>query len=393
MNNIIEVDHLSRFFEVKNPKNIRPGESSVPNSVLSSSQETEIRDEGRLWALKNISFDLQAGDRLGIIGKNGSGKSTLLKILARVLSQSSGTFSIRGKVVALLEIGSGFHPDLTGIENVYLNAALYGYGRRQTSQLLEAIVEFSELGSMVNSPVRTYSSGMYSRLAFSVGAHIDSELLLVDEVLAVGDEGFQKKSFDKMLALRNSGRTLVFVSHDMRSIEKVCNRVLTLSNGVQTPAQENGGLTPTSIAVSQYLGVPLDRRSILGEVEVSNGLVLEAFDYLGSDGAVEPVFRCNLRSDSTNRIAIEVRMMSSSGALLEISRSETDIESGKSEFVLRVPTHGHYLGVLRFQLLIAPFGYEPVVVETELTPVPSSINSVNRLEECVVSTLGIRQAE
>lgn len=208
----------------------RPVEIQSEHMVLAPSQ-LEGAGPGRFWALRDVSFRVEQGQRIGIIGRNGSGKSTLLKILSRVTSPTEGGFRFRGRLVSLLEIGTGFHPDLTGRENLYLNAKINGMTERQIRAVFDEIVEFSELGMQIDMPIKRYSSGMYMRLAFSVAAHLDSEILVVDEVLAVGDTGFQKKCLTKMLDIGNSGRTLLFVSHDMDAVRKLCSSAIELSHG------------------------------------------------------------------------------------------------------------------------------------------------------------------
>ena len=208
----------------------RPVEIQSEHMVLSQ-QQFEGAPPGHFWALKDVSFRVEPGQRIGIIGKNGSGKSTLLKILSRITTPTEGQFRFRGRLISLLEIGTGFHPDLTGRENVYLNAKINGLTDRQIRDAFDDIVEFSELGVQIDTPIKRYSSGMYMRLAFSVAAHLDSEILVVDEVLAVGDTGFQKKCLTKMLEIGNSGRTLLFVSHDMDAVRKLCSSAVELSHG------------------------------------------------------------------------------------------------------------------------------------------------------------------
>lgn len=187
--------------------------------------------KGHFWALKDVSFEVRPGERIGIIGQNGSGKSTLLKILSRITAPTEGEFRFRGHLISLLEVGTGFHADLSGRENIYLNAAINGMTRKQIEARFNDIVEFSELGEHIETPVKRYSSGMYMRLAFAVAAHLESEILLIDEVLAVGDSGFQKKCKEKMLEVANDGRTLLFVSHDMDTVNYICNKTIELSHG------------------------------------------------------------------------------------------------------------------------------------------------------------------
>ncbi len=190
------------------------------------------RDGEELWALKNVSFTVQQGEVLGIIGRNGAGKSTLLKILSRVTAPTSGKIKVKGRVASLLEVGTGFHPELTGRENVYLNGAILGMSRREIDRKFDEIVDFAEVEKFIDTPVKRYSSGMYVRLAFAVAAHLDPEILVVDEVLAVGDAEFQKKCLGKMGDVAHEGRTVLFVSHNMGAISTLCSRVLVLENGI-----------------------------------------------------------------------------------------------------------------------------------------------------------------
>ena len=205
--------------------------SSASTNLVLTQEQQEGCPEGHFWALRDVSFEIKEGERVGIVGKNGSGKSTLLKILSRITTPSEGQFRFRGRLVSLLEVGTGFHPDLSGRENIILNARINGMSSRLIRQIYEDIVDFSELGRQIDTPIKRYSSGMYMRLAFSVAAHLESEILIVDEVLAVGDAGFQKKCLDKMLQVSGQGRTLVFVSHDMEAVRKLCSHAILLDHG------------------------------------------------------------------------------------------------------------------------------------------------------------------
>jgi homopolymeric O-antigen transport system ATP-binding protein len=193
--------------------------------------------EGRLsgenfWALKDVSFDVQPGEVVGIIGRNGAGKSTLLKILSRITEPTSGRIELRGRVGSLLEVGTGFHPELTGRENVYMNGSILGMSRREIQRKFDEIVAFAEVEDFLDTPVKRYSSGMYVRLAFAVAAHLEPEILIVDEVLAVGDAAFQAKCIAKMNEVSRHGRTVLFVSHNADAIQKLCNRVVLLKRGL-----------------------------------------------------------------------------------------------------------------------------------------------------------------
>jgi lipopolysaccharide transport system ATP-binding protein len=189
-------------------------------------QETQ-----EIWALRDVSFEVEQGEVLGVVGRNGAGKSTLLKVLTRITAPTSGRVEIQGRVGSLLEVGTGFHPELTGRENVYLNGAILGMKRREIDQRYDAIVEFSGVEKFIDTPVKRYSSGMYVRLAFAVAAHLEPEILLVDEVLAVGDAEFQRRCLGRMEELGNSGRTVVFVSHMLAAVAQLCDRAIQIEGG------------------------------------------------------------------------------------------------------------------------------------------------------------------
>jgi lipopolysaccharide transport system ATP-binding protein len=192
--------------------------------------EGDIKEE--FWALQNINFEIKRGDRVGVIGRNGAGKSSLLKLLSRITEPSSGRITIQGRVASLLEVGTGFHPELTGRENIFLNGAILGMNRSEIRRKFDEIVAFAEIEKFLDTPVKRYSSGMYVRLAFSVAAHLEPEILIVDEVLAVGDVQFQKKCLGKMQDVsKNEGRTVLFVSHNMIAIQNLCNDIIVLNKG------------------------------------------------------------------------------------------------------------------------------------------------------------------
>ena len=181
--------------------------------------------------LKNINLNIKKGETVALIGTNGSGKSTLLKLMTKILYPNSGIIEINGKLTSLLELGAGFHPDFSGRENIYFNASIFGLTKKEIDDRLENIIEFSELKNYIDNPIRTYSSGMYMRLAFAVAINVNADILLVDEILSVGDEHFQNKCIEKMLELKNEGKTMVFVTHSMESVRKLCSRVVWLYNG------------------------------------------------------------------------------------------------------------------------------------------------------------------
>lgn len=182
--------------------------------------------------LKNINIDIKKGETVALIGVNGSGKSTLLKLITRIIYPTSGAIKVNGKVSSLLELGAGFHPDFSGRENIYFNASIFGLTKKEIDDRLDSIIEFSELEEFIDTPIRTYSSGMYMRLAFSVAINVDADIILIDEILAVGDQHFQEKCMDKMLELKKSGKTIVFVSHSAGAVKFLCDRAIWLKDGV-----------------------------------------------------------------------------------------------------------------------------------------------------------------
>ncbi len=191
------------------------------------------RNENELYtALKDINLDIKKGETVGLIGVNGSGKSTLLKLMTKIIYPTKGEIITHGKLTSLLELGAGFHQDFTGRENIYFNAAIFGLTRQEIDKRLDEIIEFSELGEFIDNPVRTYSSGMYMRLAFSIAINVDAEILLIDEILAVGDQHFQEKCFNKLQELKESDKTIVIVSHSLDQIENLCTRAIWINNGL-----------------------------------------------------------------------------------------------------------------------------------------------------------------
>ena len=207
------------------------GKEDQNSSIISQNNLITRSNNEEVWALKNINVKIKKGEIIGIIGKNGAGKSTLLKILSRITSPSNGEIKVRGRIASLLEVGTGFHPELTGKENIYLNGAILGMKKIEIDQKFDEIVEFSGILKYIDTPVKRYSSGMKVRLGFSVAAHLEPEILVIDEVLAVGDADFQKKCIAKMKDVSNNGRTVLFVSHNMTSIRNLCSKCVVLEKG------------------------------------------------------------------------------------------------------------------------------------------------------------------
>ncbi len=206
--------------------------SSIAEALLSRIRSPFRRARvEELWAMQDVSFDVPRGDIVGLLGRNGAGKSTLLKLLSRITAPTTGEAKITGRIASLIEVGTGFQPELTGRENIFLNGAILGMRRQEIRARFDEIVDFSGVEKFLDTPVKRYSSGMYVRLAFAVAAHLDADILLVDEVLSVGDAEFQKKSLGKMESVAHSGRTVLFVSHDMAALESLCNTGLVFDRG------------------------------------------------------------------------------------------------------------------------------------------------------------------
>jgi lipopolysaccharide transport system ATP-binding protein len=239
---VIKVENLSKLYYLGGGQS-----NSLRDAVAGFIKNPKRKAKQELWALNDVNFSVGDGETLGIIGHNGAGKSTLLKILSRITKPSGGMIEIRGRVGSLLEVGTGFHNELTGRENIFLNGAILGMQRAEIESKFDEIIAFSELEKFLDTPVKHYSSGMYMRLAFAVAAHLEPEILIVDEVLAVGDISFQKKCLKKMRDVGESGRTILFVSHDMSAISRLCSRSIWLKDGILV---KDGA---TSEVVSAYL--------------------------------------------------------------------------------------------------------------------------------------------
>lgn len=247
-----------------------------------STHKAQFSTVEEFWALKDVSFEVKHGDRIGIIGRNGAGKSTLLKVLSRITEPTTGRARLKGRVASLLEVGAGFHPELTGRENIFLNGAILGMSKAEIARKFDEIVEFSEIGQFLDTPVKRYSSGMYVRLAFGVAAHLEPEILVVDEVLAVGDAQFQKKCLGKMNEVSTrEGRTVLFVSHNLQAIRQLCSRCLLLREGQlvvdATPAQAIDGYLQSNHSNEEHniqvriASLPNDPAFRLEAVKISQG--------------------------------------------------------------------------------------------------------------------------
>jgi ABC-type polysaccharide/polyol phosphate transport system ATPase subunit len=219
---VVTMNKVSKRFIIRKEK-------SLKERLVNFGRSRKHNDD--FWALRDIDLDIEAGTTVGLIGANGSGKSTLLKVIGGIIQPTNGVVRRRGQLAALLELGAGFHPDLTGRENVFLNGAILGLSQKQIEGYFDSIVDFSEIRDFIDTQVKFYSSGMYVRLAFAIAIHVDPDVLLVDEVLAVGDEPFQKKCLDKIKEFQQEGRTIVLVTHDLATVQEMCDRAIVLSHG------------------------------------------------------------------------------------------------------------------------------------------------------------------
>ena len=268
MKPVVEVENLSKLYKLGaiGATSLRESLEKLlgrkRNGVLPATKEPQVADDrvgpepGTFWALRDVSFSVNPGEVIGIVGRNGAGKSTLLKILSRITEPTSGRAILRGRVVSLLEVGTGFHPELTGRENIFLNGAILGMRRAEIAKKFEEIVEFAEVGKFIDTPVKRYSSGMFVRLAFAVAAHLDPEILLIDEVLAVGDAGFQKKCLGKMGEVASQhGRTVFFVSHNMGAVRSLCEQAILIDGGRLVMSGKPGDI------ISHYLSASMPKDS------------------------------------------------------------------------------------------------------------------------------------
>jgi lipopolysaccharide transport system ATP-binding protein len=331
--------------------------SRSPHSTTPSAQPALQADE-EFWALKNVSFEVQRGEVLGIIGRNGAGKSTLLKILSRITEPTEGCIHIRGRVASLLEVGTGFHPELTGRENIFLNGTILGMRRDEIKAKFDEIVAFAEIERFIDTPVKRYSSGMYVRLAFAVAAHLEPEILVVDEVLAVGDAEFQKKCLGKMQDVsQKEGRTVLFVSHNMGAVERLCSRCIYLKEGTiaahgNTPNTLGVYMKSAMDDVSQYAVGDRTDRGGDGSLRVV-GLIFK------KDPAIELIFSYQCLTQVRQGLRFVASINNVNGvcvtyldSMCDSSFSETPKEHGSVRVVISpdvyVPSGTYYINVAVF---------------------------------------------
>ncbi len=338
-------------------------------------QERRPEAERELWALRNVSFSVQPGERVGVIGRNGAGKSTLLKLLSRVTAPTEGRAEIRGRTAALLEVGTGFHPELTGRDNIVLNAAILGMNRREIVSRTDEIVEFAGVERFLDTPVKRYSSGMYLRLAFAVAAHLDPDILLIDEVLAVGDAEFQKKCLGRMEEIGKTGRTVVFVSHSMPAVLRLCDRVVLFDRGGViadgSPQQVvrtylDSGLGSSAERTWARDAAPGDDLVRLRAVRVRSGGVVTEEIEIRSPVEIEVEY-WQVRDGDDLQPTVNLHVTNDDGVLLFVTNDRTDHEwrrtsrrEGLVRAVCRIP--GNFLAEGRHLVLAAISSYNPTRV-------------------------------
>ena len=311
--------------------------------VHRSTPQADGRDDAILWALRNVTFDVANGEVVGLIGRNGSGKSTLLKVISQITEPSEGEVRVRGRVASLLEVGTGFHPELSGRENIFLNGAILGMTRAEILRKFDEIVAFAEVEKFLDTPVKRYSSGMYVRLAFAVAAHLEPEILVVDEVLAVGDSAFRQKCMGKMNDIASGGRTVLFVSHNLGAISQMCHRTVWLNSGQVVSAGPSEAVITEYVSELQKAG----RSNATWEREGSGRARLNAIhvrDAAGAEtdkvGMGEPV-SLHLEGGGAEpglKFSLRVQVVSNTGVpvIFAFNRDHVFTASASGEFCLRV---------------------------------------------------------
>ncbi len=312
-----------------------------------------FRPAERFWALKDVSFEVWRGETLGVVGPNGSGKTTLIKLLARITSPDAGEITVAGRLMSLVEVGAGFHPELSGRDNVFLNAAIFGVPVAQVRKRFDHIVEFSGLADFIDAPVKTYSSGMFVRLGFAVAAHLDADILLLDEVLAVGDLAFQARCMERIEEIRRSGRTILLVSHDLAAVERLCDKVILLTAG------EVAGEGAPSAMIEKYQHIAATRVPS-SSLDLEDGdVALHGVSFAGRDGA-----RPSTGSPLTVRVSYEARLSvddavftvgfiwPSSYICTELVSSSTTLVAGHGSIVFDCPMLAMQRGLYTVDLTV-----------------------------------------
>lgn len=368
----IQVKGISKSYKISHEMKANVGDVTMRDTIVRTLKKPvelltgHVMKKEKFWALHDVSFDVQPGEVVGIIGKNGSGKSTLLKIMSRITEPTHGEIVMNGRVASLLEVGTGFHPELTGRENIYFNGSILGMKKKEIEAKFDEIVAFSEVEKFLDTPVKFYSSGMYVRLAFAVAAHLEPDILIVDEVLAVGDAAFQKKCLGKMQDVAGQGRTVLFVSHNMNSINQLCNKAIYI---------REGKLIEESKDVRAVIDMYFDNQGILGktlEWKNNKNITSKYFDpqrvYISKNNSSDVVKEVKPLDDSVDLVIegkvkkldplfnVGCAIYSEDGTLLFWSTT-TDLDEdkwpkihlGRNKFSLRLPKHLLNVGDYRIE--------------------------------------------
>jgi lipopolysaccharide transport system ATP-binding protein len=396
MQSVISVENLFKKYIIGHQKRERytslrdvlvNGAKHTMGKLFHPFAEKEIDETHEdFWALKDVSFDIQQGERVGIIGRNGAGKSTLLKILSRITEPTAGRVKIRGRVASLLEVGTGFHPELTGRENIYLNGAVLGMSKAEIKRKFDEIVDFAEVEKFLDTPVKRYSSGMYARLAFAVAAHLEPEILIVDEVLAVGDAKFQKKCLGKMEQVGQEGRTVLFVSHNMAAIRTLCTNLIWLDQGKLVDQGRAHNIIDRYLSDgissnSQHIWVKDDANSSHSGVIVQSVKVTAIDDYSGHftvNSALSIEFNYELTLDNT-LFYIGFHFKTLYGDLAFVSSSSPQVLSkGLHKSVCKIPANLLNTGIYSIHVYFVRNGND-VLLEME-NPIVFEIHDIDREE-------------
>ncbi len=332
----IKVENVSKLYHlgVKDSGTLRETISNTVNRMIPSLKNSQVENKSEFWALNNVSFEVKKGDIVGLIGRNGAGKSTLLKILSRITQPTNGKITINGRVGSLLEVGTGFHPELTGRENIYLNGSILGMRKSEITRKFDEIVEFSGVEKFIDTIVKRYSSGMYVRLAFSVAAHLEPDVMIVDEVLAVGDAEFQKKCLGKMQDVAGHGKTVLVVSHNMGSIRNLCKQGIYLKKGTVV---KEGNIEDV---IQSYLADATNDKILpMDERKNRNGTGIVTIKDIGFYSKSENRMINTLLSGSTAVLKIEYKSSSAAEKMLEQLTFGVRVYNQENQFVTVLHNH------------------------------------------------------
>lgn len=340
-----------------------------------TNDRSSIGESDIVWSLKNINFEINQGEAVGIIGKNGAGKSTLLKLLSRVTSPTTGEIKVKGRIASLLEVGTGFHPELSGRENIYLNGAILGMRKKEITRKLDEIIDFSGVERYIETPVKRYSSGMYVRLAFAVAAHLESEILIVDEVLAVGDAEFQKKCLGKMSDIsKGEGRTVLFVSHNLASVKSLCSRGILLENGlIRLDSNVDNTLIVYQKASDSQSNYFVEKKE--KEIYLKSAKINHNSNAFSSGDTIPFLFEINSSSPTLKNKFLLVSILDDLEQTL--FSCEIALETNRKEYSLELPGKFLVKGTYKINCII----YHPAVMQHDVVRGFCSFTIIDNIEE------------